>query len=113
MPVRPATQFLINLPCGVLAAPRQPIDIPSGAYFIWPFNFKLGAATLRYSSTTQLFTSVAPSAEVAGTQTFYFEAIPGIPAEFAFDSRGITSVHSSSGETARDSGVMLRNRDKA
>lgn len=38
MPARPATQFIVRLPHGNLILPRRPVDIPSGAYFIWPFN---------------------------------------------------------------------------
>jgi hypothetical protein len=105
MPARPAMQLFIKLPRGLLAVPRQPIDVPSGAYFIWPFNFKMASATLRYS-TAQLFTRVMPNAEERGNTTFYFEAIPGIPAEFAFNAHGITSVRTSSGEAEKDSGVI-------
>ena len=54
MPVRRAAQFQIRLPGSdakpgtTLAVPRHPIDLPSGAYFIWPFNLRLAGITLRY-----------------------------------------------------------------
>jgi len=104
MPARPATQFLIQLPGGALAVPQRPVDIPSGAYFIWPFNLHIGSVTMRYS-TAQLFTRLAGSAE-SGPTTFYFEAIPGIPPEFAFDARSVASITSTSGTTATDSGII-------
>ena len=44
MPARPAAQFLIRLPDGTLAVPRHPVDMPSGAYFIWPFNLRMEAS---------------------------------------------------------------------
>ena len=87
MPARPAAQFLIKLPKGTLAVPRRPLDLPSGAYFIWPFNLRFGSATLRYS-TAQLFTRLNNN----GVTTFYFEAIPGVPVEFAFHAAGLRSL---------------------
>ena len=107
MPVRRAAQFQIHLPetngepCATLAIPRHPIDLPSGAYFIWPFNLRLEGITLRYS-TAQLFTRL----ESSGIQTVYFEALPGIPPEFAFDAATVRTVKASSGETVTDSGVL-------
>jgi hypothetical protein len=106
MPVRHGAQFQIRLPGAVgkpgpiLAVPRHPVDLPSGAHFIWPFNLRLGDITLRYS-TAQLFTRL----EDSGVETVYFEALPGIPPEFAFDDSTLRSVKSSSGQSAIDSGV--------
>ena len=106
MPQRRAAQFQIRLPgpegkpAETLAIPRHPIDLPSGAYFIWPFNLRLGGITLRYS-TAQLFTRL----EDSGIETVYFEALPGIAPEFAFDAATVRSVRPSSGESALDSGV--------
>jgi hypothetical protein len=109
MPVRRAAQFQIRLPGldtngkpGVtLAIPRHPIDLPSGAYFIWPFNLRLDGVTLRYS-TAQLFTRL----ENSGVDIVYFEATPGIATEFAFDAATVRSVKASSGEAVTDSGVV-------
>jgi hypothetical protein len=106
MPVRRAAQFEIRLPGSnakpgvTLAIPRHPIDLPSGAYFIWPFNLRIGSVTLRYA-TAQLFTRL----EDSGVETVYFEALPGIAPEFAFDAATVRSVKRSSGESAMDSGV--------
>lgn len=97
MPARPAAQFLVRLPGRTLAVPRHPVDLPSGAYFIWPFNLRANGVTLRYS-TAQIFTRLSDG----GVATLYFEAIPGIPAEFAFDAPRVRSLHTSSGETERD-----------
>ncbi len=101
MPARRAAQFLIRLPHGTLAVPRNPVDLPSGAYFIWPFNLRIKGITLRYS-TAQLFTRL----ENSGATTIYFEAWPGIPAEFAFDAATVRALKASSGVTTRDSGAI-------
>jgi hypothetical protein len=101
MPARPALQFEIKLPGGSIVVPRHPVDIPSGAYFIWPFNLRIDGINLRYS-TAQPFTRLAN----AGTDTFFFEALHGIAPEFVFDAAAIRSVHASSGKTTNDSGVV-------
>lgn len=107
MPVRRAAQFQIRLPGPAgkpgptLAIPRHPVDLPSGAYFIWPFNLRLDGVTLRYS-TAQLFTRLDDS----GVDTVYFEALPGIAPEFAFDTATIRSAKPSSGETTAGSGIL-------
>ena len=101
MPVRRGVQFEIKLPDGSLLVPRRPLDVPSGAYFIWPFNLRVDGMTIRYS-TAQLFTRI----ESGGATTLYFAAVPGIPAEFVFDALGIRTVRAASGEIARDSGTV-------
>jgi hypothetical protein len=55
MPARTAAQFEIRLPHGTLKVPSHPVDLPSGAYFIWPFNLHAGGTNIRYS-TAQPFT---------------------------------------------------------
>ena len=105
MPARPAAQFKIRLPGGELQVPRHPVDIPSGAYFIWPFNFHFGDVSIHYA-TAQLFTHLSPDPGSDGVATLYFAAVAGIPAEFAFDAQGVANVKASSGETVTDSGVI-------
>jgi beta-galactosidase len=89
-PVRTKAQFQVRLPSGVLQVPSRPLDIPSGAYFIWPFNLSIGSLTLRYS-TAQLFARI----QNGNTTTLYFAAIPGIPVEFAFNPRDIPALTAS------------------
>jgi hypothetical protein len=101
MPARPATQFEIRLSSGTLEVPRRPVDLPSGTYFIWPFNLQLGCVTLRYG-TAQLFTRI----ENGGIPSIYFEAQPGIPVEFAFDAARVVSITASNGHVIRDSGTI-------
>ena len=101
MPARPAAQFEIRLPDGPILVPRHPVDIPAGAYFVWPFNLRVDGINLRYS-TAQLFTRL----DNGSTTILYFEAVRGIPAEFVFDAASIRSVRASGGETVNDSGVV-------
>ena len=54
MPARAQVQFAITLAAGRMALlPEKPIDIPSGAYFAWPFGLDLAGVPLRYA-TAQL-----------------------------------------------------------
>jgi hypothetical protein len=104
MPERQGFQVVMKLPSGTVRIPEQPIDLPSGAYGIWPVNLELPGVTLRYS-TAQLFKRVQ-----AGEQTnYFFFAIPGIACEFALDGRA--RVMSSSGPVVQDreqDGLRLR-----
>lgn len=99
-PVRNNTQFQILLPQSELRIPEKPIDIPSGAYFIWPFNLKLGDSTMKYS-TAQLFTRI-PTQDL---NTFFFAEIPGITAEFVIKNDPGLTVH------ANDALVQRRGED--
>ena len=101
MPARSAVQFDVHLPDGVLTIPQHPLDIPSGAYFIWPFNLSVDGIKIRYS-TAQLFTRIE-SNEVT---TLYFESVNGIPAEFAFDATSVGSIQTSSGESTKESDTI-------
>ena len=105
MPVRRAAQFEIRLPGGTLMVPRRPVDIPSGSYFIWPFNLGIEGMTIRYT-TAQLFTRLSANTASGGPLTLYFAAIPGIPVEFAFNAQDIAEVRSSSGETVNGRGTI-------
>jgi beta-galactosidase len=105
MPARKAAQFEIQLPSSTLRIPETPIDIPSGAYFIWPFNLKLGESSLRYS-TAQLFTHIAaPLGE-----TYLFEEIPGIASEFVLEDAPGLTVRANGANVNRHNGVISVSR---
>jgi hypothetical protein len=101
MPAWPAAQFQIRLPQGTLQVPRRPVAIPSGSYFIWPFNLRVGGVTLRYS-TAQVFTRLDAGGLNGSVPVIYFEAIKGIPAEFAFDASTVRSLDTASGKITRE-----------
>jgi beta-galactosidase len=100
VPTRKAVQFEIRLPGSTLNVPAKPVDVPSGAYFIWPFRFNLGGITLRYG-TAQLFTRL----KNPGGETFVFAETPGIPTELVLDD--------APGLIARAEGATVRRQDGA
>lgn len=81
MAAQKQVRFAIRLPAGELTFPRQPIDIPSNAYFIWPFHFNLDGIDLRYA-TAQPVTRLQHGRDV----TYVFMASDGIAPEFAFEA---------------------------
>jgi hypothetical protein len=101
MPVRKAFQLRVKLTGQVLTIPERPVDIPSGAYFIWPFNLKMDSMLLRYS-TAQLFCKLGSGS----ASTWVFEAIPGVPSEFVFKDEPKISVDSAGVKVVRRAGVI-------
>jgi beta-galactosidase len=79
MPLRKQFQIEVKLPSGTVRVPETPIDLPPGAYGIWPLNYSLNGTMLRYS-TAQLFKQVRHKGEVY----YFFFSVPGLPAEFVF-----------------------------
>lgn len=110
--------FQVKLPHGTLDFPSHPIDIPTNAYFIWPFHFDMDGVRLRYA-TAQPMTQLKYGNQV----TYVFVATKGIAPEFAFDS-GTTVVadegrlsHGADGTVVDDvkpgmrSAITLKGRD--
>jgi hypothetical protein len=97
MAAQQGVQFQVQLPDETVTFPARPIDIPSGAYFIWPINMDLAGVQLDYA-TAQPVTRL----EVDGTPVYVFRAVQGVPAEFAFDGKGVAAVSSRSGAVVRD-----------
>lgn len=86
LPPKTDVQFTLA-PLG-LTFPSQPVTVPTDAAFLWPFNLDLGnGVTLAYA-TAQPLTVLDDGA----TRTFVFAETPGIPAEFAFEGKGIAGT---------------------
>ena len=94
MPDRQGVQITLRLPRETLHVPAQPIDVPSGAYFVWPVNLDMNGALLKYS-TAQLFTRLAND----GITTWYFFTPEGIAPEFSFDARTVAAIDAQLGRS--------------
>ncbi|HEX4155451.1 MAG TPA: beta-galactosidase [Acidobacteriaceae bacterium] len=79
MPARAGFQVEVKLPGETLRVPEEPIELPSGAYGIWPVGLHAGTSVLRYS-TAQLFKRVESKGEV----WYWFFSLPGVTPEFLF-----------------------------
>jgi beta-galactosidase len=105
MPERKGFQVQLKLPGGVVKVPETPVDLPAGAFGIWPVNLPVGAQTLRYA-TAELFKRV----EVRGQTYYFFYALPGVRAEFAL-APGVRVVTSEGVEAkTSDAGARLMAR---
>jgi hypothetical protein len=78
LPAKSDVQFALRLGDDTLLFPSAPITIPSGAHFLWPFNFDLGHGVTLAWATAQPLCSV----DDGDTRTFFFAEEPGIPAQF-------------------------------
>ena len=74
----------MQLPDETVTFPTRPIDVPSGAYFIWPINMDLSGVRLVYA-TAQPVTRV----DDGSSPVYVFHAQNGIPVEFSFDGKAV------------------------
>ncbi|TWI62909.1 glycosyl hydrolase family 35 [Pseudoduganella lurida] len=77
-------RFNVKLAGGAVAFPRRAVDVPNGAYFIWPVNFDLDGTRLRYATAQ-------PVARLDGGAdgiTYVFAASGRIPVELALEDTG-------------------------
>jgi beta-galactosidase len=87
LPDRPRTQISVKLDSETVVVPQKPVDVPPGAYFIWPINLNLQGANLKYA-TAQLLCKLS----VADATYYFFLAVPGVKPEFAFDDETVASI---------------------
>lgn len=101
-PIHRNFQVRIKLSDRQITIPDKPIDLRSGAYGIWPFNLKLGLLRLRYS-TAQLVSRV----ESKASNTYYFEAIPGIEPQFSFEKSAQIRITTTGRETLTGEDILI------
>lgn len=98
LPVRKGFQVRIDMGSSAIDIPQTPIEIPSGAYTVWPVNFSLGPAMVRYA-TAQLLGRVDES------NSFFFFAWPGIPPQFAINESSGSSLEAPHARIRHEMGV--------
>jgi hypothetical protein len=99
LPERKNLQVRLKLASGGLDVPRHPVDIPSGAYTIWPVNLDLGGVTLRYATAQLLCKLNEPN-------TYVFFTWPNVPPEFAFEPASGESIEAPNARVRRERGVI-------
>ena len=81
LPAKPQVQFSLRLPAGKsVTFPSDPVTVPAGVSFIWPFNLDLGRGVGLAWATAQPLAIT----EADGLRTAWFVETPGVPAMFAF-----------------------------
>ena len=101
MPAWPGTQFELRLEGKTMLVPATPITVPAGSFFTWPINMDFGGVTLSYSTAQPIL-----STTTAGGTYVFFQAIPGIPAEFAFPAESKSKLNISSGTLKEQDGLV-------
>jgi len=99
MPERKEVAFRVRLPKETIQLPRKTADVPAGAYFVWPFNFQMGATRLVYS-TAELLTKL----DSANSTDYVFFAIPGVAPEFTFDEKTAGKITADGATEIRENG---------
>jgi hypothetical protein len=90
LPPKTDVQFTLNLPGGALTLPSQPLTVPSGSRFLWPFNLRL-AQDLRLAwATAQPVCAI----DTEAARTIFFAEIEGVPSEFAFAGNPLIEARS-------------------
>ncbi|MGB7284229.1 MAG: beta-galactosidase [Candidatus Acidiferrum sp.] len=100
LPERKNFQVELKLSSETIVVPRRPVDIPSGAYPIWPVNLPIGGAVLEYA-TAQLL------CKLEELNTFVFFEWPGVPAEFAFRAGAGESIETFHARRTREQGLVF------
>jgi len=99
LPARNGIQVSVKLAAETVLVPSKPVNIPSGAYFIWPINMDLLGANLKYATSQPLC-----KLNQAGATYYFFLAVPGVATEFAFDSSMIESIDARKAAVSREAG---------
>lgn len=100
LPARVNFQVKLETSSGAIEIPREPVNIPSGAYTIWPVNLDLGPAVLRYATAQ-------PLCRLREQNTFVFFAWPGVAPEFAIEEKGGSSINAPHAQLARSQGAAI------
>lgn len=103
MAVQKDTRFAIKLASKTLTFPSKAVDIPNGAYFIWPFNFDLDGVNLAWGSAQPLARVESGKNEI----TYVFSAENGITPELAITKKPNQTIKVNSGKTSQQEDVTL------
>jgi beta-galactosidase len=87
MPRFQGVSFRVESAATAIDLPIRPVDIPAGAYFIWPIGLGLGGARLRYATAQPL-----TRWDDAGRQTLVVFAHPAFAAELCFDPSSVSHL---------------------
>ncbi len=90
MPARHGVQFSIALPGGRSAMlPKQPVDIPSGSFFAWPFGLRIGSGLELEYATAQLMARLPSDAGAGAGETDVLFCLKGIRCELSLRGKGL------------------------
>jgi hypothetical protein len=84
LPAHDYVQFQLKTQAGDLLIPAKPVNIPSGAYGIWPFNLNCDGIVIRYATAQPLCRIDAGNGQIV----YFLSTIDGIFPRLALDLTG-------------------------
>jgi hypothetical protein len=96
--------FTIELPEEKISFPKPGITVSANSSFFLPFNMKLGAAILKYSTTQPICKT-----RNGNTLTVFFAQVPQVPSDFLFDAKGLKVEKSGAASLLREGGIYFSN----
>lgn len=97
--------FAVKLENETLSFPSKPVNIPKGAYFIWPFNFDMDGVNLAWASAQPVARIEAVDSEV----TYIFLAENGISPELSITKNSDQLIKVNGGKTSQEGNLLLIN----
>ncbi len=98
-------RFSVKLANQTLTFPSKAVNIPTDAYFIWPFNFDMDSVHLAWASAQPVSRIENGNNDV----TYLFMAENGIAPELAIIKKPNQSLKLNSGKTFEQDGITLVN----
>lgn len=100
LPVHENVRLRVELAKETFEVPQKPITIPSGATAIWPFNFEMDGALLKYATAQ-------PLCRLADEKCpcYVFFATPG-ESEFVFDAQTVESISGNALKQSAENGTI-------
>lgn len=95
---RKKCRFQVRLKHEKVVFPRQGVDIPDSAVFIWPLNYDLEGVKLKYA-TAQLLGKT--------DNCYLFFQNRDIPVELAFDASAIEKIETANGKVLAKNGLII------
>ncbi|WP_245642102.1 beta-galactosidase [Nonomuraea candida] len=100
LPAHEGVRFAVELGGRELVVPREPVTVPSGAYFVWPLARAVGESVL-LTATAQPVCVID-----AGEPVHVFTQTAGIPVELVFDAATVADVEGPA-SVRRDGGEVV------
>lgn len=100
LPDFPAVQITVNTTAGQRRFPQ--VDVPTGAYMIWPLGAKIGAAVLRTATMQPLTRWVE-----GGTSTWVGFAHPAVAPVMVFDAATVSAIDAGSAQVEQSGDTLI------
>lgn len=92
-------QFKIKLNTETITIPRNKVQVPDKAYFLWPFNLRVGDIVLKYATVQPICKHVSDN-----VTSYFFFSDDNIPAEYFIEDMNIEELRVDGGRYRKEKG---------